>query len=250
MNKVSLLFGVHLHQPVDNFKKAVDEAIDKCYRPLFEVLSKYPEFKVAVHSSGWLLEKLINEHNDIADNLKKLTKSGSIEWISAGFYEPILSSIPSNDRVAQIEKLNSFIQKNFGVKPKGLWLTERVWESAIIPDIKKSNIDFVMIDDYHFLSSGFQQEQMGEYFITEEGAEELALFPISQSLRYAIPFFTPQKAIESIKDFKGRSAIIFDDAEKFGLWPKTYEWVYEKGWLEEFVKLVLDDDEIVTQQYF
>jgi len=245
-----LLFGVHMHQPVGNFGDAVDEAVRLCYRPFFEVMVKYPQFKFSVHCSGWLLDKIKDEYPDIFKNMQTLTKSNSIEWISAGYYEPVLSSIPSKDRVKQIKKLNSFIKEHFNQTPKGLWLTERVWESSLVKDLKKSDIEFSIVDDYHFLSSGFQQEQMGEYFITEEGAEELALFPISQSLRYAIPFFTPQKAIESIKDFKGRSAIIFDDAEKFGLWPKTYEWVYEKGWLEEFVQLVLDDDEIVTQQYF
>jgi len=25
-----------------------------------------------------------------------------------------------------------------------------------------------------------------------------------------------------------------DDGEKFGLWPKTYSWVYDEGWLDQF----------------
>ena len=45
MKKVSLLLGIHMHQPVDNFSEAVDEAIARCYGPFFETMAKYPDFK-------------------------------------------------------------------------------------------------------------------------------------------------------------------------------------------------------------
>jgi len=37
--------------------------------------------------------------------------SSQIEFFTGGFYEPILASIPSSDRVAQISMLSRFIQK-------------------------------------------------------------------------------------------------------------------------------------------
>ena len=113
MKKVSLLFGIHMHQPVDNFGDAVEEAINLCYKPFFETMVSYPEFKFAVHSSGWLLDEIHTKHQDIFENMQVLTKHGSIEWISAGYYEPVLSSIPSCDRVAQIEMMNKFLKKHF-----------------------------------------------------------------------------------------------------------------------------------------
>ncbi|MFK5881182.1 MAG: DUF1926 domain-containing protein [Sulfurospirillum sp.] len=252
MSRVSLLFGVHMHQPVDNFGEAVDEAIEKCYKPFFKTMAKYPQFKFSLHCSGWLLEQIITKHPDITANMQKLTDLGSIEWISAGYYEPILSSIPSIDRVNQIKKLNSYIKKNFKTSTSGLWLTERVWEPSIIPDLQKANIDFTIIDDYHFLSSGFNKRELDGYFKTEESGKELALFPISEALRYALPFFSTQKAIEIIENHaknKNSAAIIFDDAEKFGLWPKTYEWVYEKEWLKDFVEAILENENIQTEHF-
>ncbi len=252
MHKVSLLFGVHMHQPVDNFGEAVDEAIEKCYKPFFETMANYPQFKFSVHCSGWLLDQIVTKHPDIFKNMQKLTRCGSIEWISAGYYEPILSSIPSNDRVNQINKLNKYIKKRFDVKPKGLWLTERVWESSIVPDLDKADIDFALVDDYHFLSSGFDKSQMDGYFETEESGKKLALFPISGALRYALPFFSVEKAIDAIENCKKEedsTAIIFDDAEKFGLWPETYEWVYEKGWLKDFVGAVIKNKKIKTEHF-
>jgi hypothetical protein len=252
MNKVSLLFGIHMHQPVDNFGDAVDKAIDLCYKPFFETMIMYPDFKFSVHCSGWLLDRIRVSHPDIFENMKSLTKSDSIEWVSAGYYEPVLSSIPSNDRRAQINKLNSYIQEHFNTKPKGLWLTERVWESALVPDLVESGIEYAVVDDYHFLSSGFEASKMDGYYITEESAKDLALFPIAQSLRYALPFFSVKRAIDSILECsknENSAAIIFDDAEKFGLWPETHEWVYEKKWLEGFVEAVLKNERIFTEHY-
>ena len=252
MEKVSLLFGIHMHQPVDNFGEAVDEAVALCYRPFFETMAKYPEFKFSVHCSGWLLDFIMQKHPDIFANMQKLTQSGSIEWVGAGYYEPVLSAIPSRDRVAQIEKLSKFIKKNLGTKPKGLWLTERVWEASIVPDIVSCGLDFVVVDDYHFLSSGYDGTKMDGYYTTEEGGAELGLFPISKALRYALPFFSPERSVEAILACgkrKDSAAIIFDDAEKFGLWPKTNDWVYGKKWLERFVEAVLAHEEIESVHY-
>lgn len=252
MFKVSLLFGVHMHQPVDNFGNAVDEAIELCYKPFFQTMAKYPEFKFSVHCSGWLLDRIRKNNTDIFENMKFLTDKGSIEWVSAGYYEPVLSSIPSNDRQAQIKKLNKYIKKYLGVKPKGLWLTERVWEPSIVTDIAACGNEYVVVDDYHFLSSGFCANKMDGYYKTEESGAEIGLFPIAQSLRYALPFFSVERSIDEIlkcAKSENSAAIIFDDAEKFGLWPKTHEWVYEKKWLEKFLEAVINHKDISTQHY-
>lgn len=241
-----------MHQPVDNFGNVVDEAIELCYKPFFETMALYPEFKFSVHCSGWLLDRIRVDHPTLFETMQYLTSQGSIEWLSAGYYEPVLSSIPSVDRQAQIHKLNKFLKKHLGFKPKGLWLTERVWESSLIEDLSQCDIEYTVLDDYHFMSSGFDSDTMDGYYTTEEGGIELSLFPISQSLRYAMPFFSVERCIETILDSSNRensAAVIFDDAEKFGLWPKTHEWVYEKKWLERFVESILSHEKIQTEHF-
>ncbi len=250
--QTSLLFGIHLHQPVDNFEWVIDLAVKSCYAPFFEVMSRYPEFKFSVHCSGWLMEQIQKNHSKLYNTIQELAQKGSIEFFSAGYYEPILSVIPPKDRTTQIKMLNKSIQNQFKQKPKGLWLTERVWESSIIPNLSSAGIKYSVIDDYHFECAGFNREDLDGYYMTEEGGEKLALFPISKKLRYALPFLSVKSAIEAIKSFNTKedsTAIIFDDAEKFGMWPGTHEWVYDKGWLESFVTTVIADKEIQTQHY-
>lgn len=54
--QTNLLFGIHCHQPIDNFDKVVYEIIEKSYQPFFQILKDYPDFKCSVHFSGWLFE--------------------------------------------------------------------------------------------------------------------------------------------------------------------------------------------------
>ncbi|MDP2247828.1 MAG: DUF1926 domain-containing protein, partial [Nitrosomonadales bacterium] len=56
--------------------------------------------------------------------------------------------------------------------------------------------------------------------------------------------------LESLADdTKHAAAIYFDDIEKFGIWPETYEWVYERGWLRNFIEGVLNSDIIKPMRY-
>ncbi len=251
-DKTKLLFGIHMHQPVDNFEWVIKHGVEVCYGPFFEVMSKYPEFRFSVHCSGWLMEQIEEFHPKLYKQIMTLAKKGSIEFFSAGYYEPILSVIPSEDRVAQIKMLNGSIASDFKQTPKGLWLTERVWESSLIPDLHRAGIKYTVMDDYHFQCAGFDEDILDGYYMSEEGGKEIGLFPISKKLRYAIPFLNVDSALKAIKSYnreENSAAIIFDDAEKFGMWPGTHEWVYEKGWLDTFVQAVLADETIQTMHY-
>ena len=53
--------------------------------------------------------------------------SSQIEFFTGGFYEPVLASIPSKDRIGQIKKLSNYI-KNTSIKhQKGLCI---YWKSV------------------------------------------------------------------------------------------------------------------------
>ena len=239
--KTTLLFGVHMHQPVDNLFEAVENAVKSCYGPFFKLLSRYDTFKFALHSSGWILRYIKDNHADIFEDIKKC----NIEFFTGGYYEPVLASIDKESQIAQIQQLNEFIYENFKQRPKGLWLTERVWDDNIISSLKQCGVLYSIVDDYHLYSSGIKD--IDGFYTTEEAGDKLSLFPVNKDLRYAIPFWQVDDAIHVIENKE--CAIIFDDLEKFGLWPKTYELVYESGWLKEFIEHVLASKEIESRHF-
>jgi 4-alpha-glucanotransferase len=249
---ISLLFGVHAHQPVGNFDFVMEEAHVRCYRMFLQTVERYPEFRFSVHFSGWLLDWLIERYPEDMERLAMMTGRGQVEWFGSGDCEPVLASIPHRDRVSQIRTLSDKIERSFGQRPKGAWLTERVWESAVVPSLVDCGIEYVAVDDYHFLCAGEPAGKLDSYFTTEEDGRRLDLFPISEQARYRLPFSPAEAAVEWLEHLAReghRAAIYFDDIEKFGIWPETYHWVYEQGWLTRFIEGVLRSPLIKTGSY-
>jgi alpha-amylase/alpha-mannosidase (GH57 family) len=250
---VALLFGVHAHQPAGNFPQVLEEAHARCYRPFLETCYRYPQFRFALHFSGPLLDYLFRQHAGDMALLARMVERGQVELFGAGDAEPVLAAIPNRDRLGQIAKLSQKLGAHFGRTPQGAWLTERVWEATVVPALADCGIRYVTVDDYHFLASGKSAAELDGYFTTEEDGRRLDLFPISEALRYRIPFALAADSVAYLEGLAREpgptAAIYFDDIEKFGIWPETYAWVYEKGWLREFIERVLGSGKISTQTF-
>ena len=247
--KKKLLFGVHNHQPVGNFKHVFDHSFERSYKPFLDIMYEYPQFKFSMHTTGPLWEYFEAEHPEYIEKVREMVLRGQLELVISGFYEPVLASIPHRDRIGQIKLAKEYIKDRFNYDAKGLWLTERVWESDIVHSLLESGIKYVLVDDFHFLSAGKKKEELHGYYVTEGEGKTLAIFPIDETLRYLTPFREVYQSVDYIKNIPGQMAIIFDDGEKFGLWPGTYEWVYERGWLRNFVEAVLNSDDIEPMTY-
>lgn len=240
MEKVSLLFCVHNHQPVGNFLHVLEEAYQKAYLPFIEVLKKYPFIKVSLHYTGILWDFFKDHHLEFLEILRELVKKGQLEMMTGGYYEPILAVIPDADKVGQIIRLTQTIQKEMGVIPQGMWLAERIWEPHLPKYLREAGVEYITVDDYHFKKSGLRNEDLHGYYLTEEEGRVLKIFPGSETLRYIIPFHPPEETLDYLSRLRGSSqaAIFADDGEKFGVWPHTYHSVYEEGWLERLFQLI------------
>ncbi len=252
MSRIKLLFGVHAHQPVGNFGTVIDDAHVKCYRPFLHTLARYPAFRFAAHFSGWLLARLEHDYPEDMAVLGEMVARGQVEMVGGGFAEPVLAAIPHRDRCTQLHAMSAHLQSQYGQAPTGAWLTERVWESTIVPALLASGLKYVTVDDYHFLCTGAEPAALDGFYTTEEEGSRLDLFPIAEGLRYRLPFAPAADAVAYLETLAQRgdaAAIYFDDIEKFGIWPETYDWVYTKGWLVEFVERVLTSSAIETSTY-
>ncbi len=242
MKTVNLIFGVHNHQPVGNFDHIFEEAYQKAYWPFITVLARHPRIKMSFHYTGALFQFILEKHPEFIDQIRQMVTHKQIEIMTGGFYEPILAILPDDDKKAQIEKLTAFIRSTTGYQARGMWLAERIWEPHLVKPLQEAKVEYVVVDDYHFKSAGLGEEDLFGYYITEEQGKSLAMFSISQKLRYLIPFALPEKTIEycaqAASEEGNRLLVIADDGEKFGIWPQTYHSVYEEKWLERFfVKL-------------
>ncbi|HEU4682690.1 MAG TPA: alpha-amylase/4-alpha-glucanotransferase domain-containing protein [Gemmatimonadales bacterium] len=238
MAPIRFVFGLHLHQPVGNFDHVFREHVRDVYRPILEYLSGRDFVPIVLHLSGPLLEWLEENDTSYLDLVGKLVTERRVELLLAGFYEPVLASLPRADRIEQIQWMQEAVRGRFGVTPRGLWLTERVWEPELAADLADAGVRYALVDDRHFLVSGFASDRLHAPYWTESDGKRVALFPIDERLRYLIPFRPPEETAAYLRELRGAGhqlAVLADDGEKFGGWPGTKEWVYERGWLEQFM---------------
>ena len=245
MGRIFLGLAIHNHQPIGNFPWVFEDSYQHAYLPMIKALQRHPSVRVSLHYSGCLFDWITVEHPEFIGYLKGLVSSGQAEIIGGGYYEPILSAIPDPDKLGQVTRMADFIEKVFRVRPRGMWLAERVWEPALAKVLPEAGVDWTLVDDTGFKMVGKDDEDLFGYFNTEEQGRYLKIFPISKYLRYSIPWHTVENVIGYLKDNASdsgeRIAVLGDDGEKFGVWPETYEHCWENHWVDDFFQAIEDN---------
>jgi alpha-amylase len=223
----------HFHQPVDNHDFVFEDVYKKSYEPLIDNIIQFKDIKFTLHFSGNLLEWLLDNKPEFIEKLKIMAKRDQIEIIGGGYYEPMFAIIPYRDKIAQMKKLSDLINDEFGLKVKGAWLSERVWEPDYPSFLNDVGLKYVIVDDNHFRSTGITEEGTLYSYITEDEGKTLRIFPINEELRYLTPWKPTYMSIDYLKkiaDEKGdRVALFISDAEKMGVWGTTHQICYVEG---------------------
>ena len=242
---IYLCLALHNHQPVGNFDHVFEQAYQDSYLPFLNVFENYDPLKISLHTSGPLMEWLDEHHPEYLDRLAQLVTAGRVEIVGGAFYEPILTMIPSRDRQGQIRSYTQWLASRLGATIRGMWMPERVWEQQLVGDLADANIEYTLLDDFHFQSAGFNKDELTGYFVTEDSGKIVRVFPGSEQLRYTIPFADPHETINYLREsaqLRPNCIRVFgDDGEKFGTWPDTKQHVYDNGWLRSFFDLLVEN---------
>ncbi|MFC1548954.1 alpha-amylase/4-alpha-glucanotransferase domain-containing protein [Candidatus Omnitrophota bacterium] len=245
--KTDFAMVIHFHQPVGNFDHVIERACDKCYLPFLETLKKYPDIKMTFHFTGCLLEWAEKKRPGLIKAIRSMVASGQVELMGGGFYEPILPSIPQKDKVRQIAMLRDYVKEKLSYEPRGAWVAERVWEPGLPSVFHEAGVEYVVLDDTHFMYSGIPKEKTHGYYMTEDEGKTVAVFPSDKVLRYNIPYKMPSESMDYMRgvlEHNSNAMFIYgDDGEKFGEWPGTHKWVFEEKWLEKFFDEILQNSD-------
>ncbi|MFH1675406.1 MAG: alpha-amylase/4-alpha-glucanotransferase domain-containing protein, partial [bacterium] len=236
-----LLLVIHNHQPLGNLPEVFRKAYEVAYKPFLDVIRKHPKIKWALHCSGCLWEWFEAEEPGYLDSLREELASGRLEILTSGMWEPIQPLLTKSACTMHFDSMREFLHDRFGINPTGSWTTERVWEPSLAEKLSDAGIHYTLLDDSQLRASlpPSDEQPVWGYYRTEFEGKSVAIFPIDEKLRYMIPFKRADEAIGHLENLArtlpDNAAITYgDDGEKFGLWPHTYEWVFRKGWLDEF----------------
>lgn len=239
---IRFIFGLHNHQPVGNFGSVFEQAYRDSYWPFLELMERYPEIPITLHTSGCLMEWLIEHKREYIDRLRELVGRGQVEILGGAFFEPILTMLPCWDRRGQIRSYTQVLQDLFPCKVRGMWLAERVWEPDLVSDLTEAGIEYTLLDDYHFKQAGLDDHHLHGYYLSEDEGQLVKVFPISEPMRYLVPWKNPEDSIAYLGELARREpdavVVCADDGEKFGGWPETHKHCYTDGWLYRFFDLL------------
>ena len=87
MPGVRLILALHNHQPVGNFDGVFDEAYRLSYGPFLDVMEGYPEIPFVLHTSGPLLEWLVEHEPGYVRRLRGMVEAGRVEILGGGSSE-------------------------------------------------------------------------------------------------------------------------------------------------------------------
>lgn len=241
--RATMVFVLHNHQPAGNFEHVFREAFDRSYKPTLELLSGYENLHASLHYTGPLLEWIEGHEPAFLDLLKKMVDRGQVEILGGGFYEPIFCWLRSEDQRAQIERMRAYLERRLDSKGEGFWLAERVWETDLPARLSPLGLSWAPLDDHHFHLAGIRDGDLHGYYTVSWEGHPLKIFPISKELRYLIPFRPPDQLLSFLdrrmrEGQKARILTYADDGEKFGVWPETYKWVWEDGYLENLFAML------------
>ncbi|MGV3483039.1 MAG: alpha-amylase/4-alpha-glucanotransferase domain-containing protein [Planctomycetaceae bacterium] len=244
---VYLCLVLHNHQPIGNFDGVFEQAYQDSYLPFLDVFEPFERISLSLHTSGPLMLWLAERHPEYLDRLRWLVDAGRVEIVGGPQYEPIMTMLPSRDRIGQIRAYSNWLERNLGATVAGMWTPERVWESNMTSDIAAAGISYTVLDDFHFRAAGHSNDELTGYFLTEDDGHLLRIFPGSERLRYTIPFAPVSETIDYCRQVAhahpGAVLTFGDDGEKFGTWPDTKEHVYNGGWLRSFLTALSENSD-------
>ncbi|MDD5127584.1 MAG: hypothetical protein PHR43_05780 [Dehalococcoidales bacterium] len=209
------------YQPPPQTPQALENICNESYRPLLEVLSRYPHVKATLNINGALLENLHNYgYRDIIFNLQALGEKGDVEFTGSGKYHPILPLLPPAERKRQIELHNAagarFLGQSYG--NSGFFPPAMSYSSAILPEVITAGHRWLIL-------SGIacpKELPTGKVYQVECAGKKIPVFFRNDLLSNKIssPQTDPRGFLEQIRQMRGEAentyVITALDAETFG----------------------------------
>ncbi len=233
--RTTFIFVIHFHQPTGQLKWILDRIQRNCYELLLRVFKNYPDIKLTLHFSGPLLKMWEKYYPEYLSDLRELIKRGNIEVLGGSLAESILAIIPWEDRIEQLVRGKELIEELLGVKPRGAWLPERVWDPTLPAAFEEAGYSYVIVDDEVGYRCGLWKGDVHRAWLTEYSGRKVGVFFIDAPIRYILPWRSHDEVLGYLSQFRSKGGVDYvlwgSDAEKFGEWWDPF---YAENWLRGF----------------
>ncbi len=242
MNKLKLILGTYNTVPSGENALYFEQAYQKAFKPFLHAVYNHSDIPITLYYSGALLEWLDKQHPEFLLVLNELTGKKSIEILGGAYWEPMLTLIPSSDRIGQIEMMTTYLRKKFGKRSRGIWISGQVWEPQLSTALRSCGMDYVFLSETVFPQSangGIQMPVVGE-----DQGKTVIIFPVLDSLAGQFLRVPPEEIIELLHGMipaGQRDVVVSLMLNGLSLGGNgTGKTCYDDKWLERFFRLLGD----------
>jgi alpha-amylase len=210
---------------------------EKCYFPanelIYEMLTRYPEFKASYSISGVALEQFEQFDPNLTASFKQLVSTGKVELLSETYYHSLSFLFSKQEFAEQISMHRQLIWKLFRRKPKIFRNTELIYSNEIGNFIRRLGFRAILAEGWDHFLKGRSPNFLYE---TKKSDIHPADAQVADNARFSSS--APRKITLLLKNYKLSDDIAFRFSDK--TW-KEYPLTVEKfgDWVER-----LDGDTI------
>lgn len=200
-HKTNLIINFIYKLPQEALKEKLSDNLLTKYSfliPLIDFFTQNEKLKVNLYINGLLVSYLDKKISDFTSKVRTLLEKNLLELLCGGIYEPLFPFIPKDDRQSQLLLMNRLLNHNFGYNALGAHLTENIWETSLAIDLSKSKIEYTFLPKDYFTNSNLKNDEIAGYYITEEEARKIAVFPVFKSITRSDLKHTPEEVYNDI----------------------------------------------------
>jgi len=137
--------------------RAVMEKIaKKCYLPtnqiLFDLIHRYPEFKISYSFSGVALEQMEKYAPEVLESFQRLVKTGNVEILAETYYHSLSFFYSDEEFREQVKLHKEKIKELFNYEPKIFRNTELAYNNELAVLIERLGYDGILAEGWeHYL---------------------------------------------------------------------------------------------------
>lgn len=119
--------------------------------PMVRILMANPSGKLTLNICASLTQQLkkLDEAGEFFQGVRALVKKGQVELIGSAAYHPLLTQLPSEEIIRQIELNHKINQLAFGTgyRPKGFFPPEMVYNREITQIVEQLGFQWIILDE-------------------------------------------------------------------------------------------------------
>lgn len=205
-----------------------DSDFSSVYLPFLEILYEFPDIPFVINFSGRWYSWFDENHPEISVFILEMQKKRKqFEFISGGYYEPCLSLIHPQDRIGQIDALNTVIRQKFGKRPRGCRIEEGHWDSSVVSSLRHLDIEYLFIDKSDLIEASIHKVPEYHVSITEDQGKTITVFPLADRMLDKAPEMTPAELCQKILQVKGNDPVVSIFFNRESLSRIGFPWVKE-----------------------